>query len=220
VVRRRATVGLLLAIAGTLLLATTIDADQAFRNVARWWVYPVAALAVLNFARLALPQGSIPVPLFLLMLAGLGFAVTTNRIDRGHLMAGGGIILIMISFSLVFGIPSENTPRRLVGLFWVTRQSIAGRMPKYVKMTACLGAILVTFTNASLREDVDVEMTVVAGYIRLTVPSLWQIAVTSSAGAAFAIREEGVGPPPLDDTMPRMRLHILGLGGTLAVCRQ
>ncbi|MGW6736172.1 hypothetical protein [Streptomyces sp. NPDC055013] len=221
--RARIWAGILAVAAGALLVGDPVHrAHAVLERTVSWWPWVLLGLASLNLLRSAVPVGSLIGPLTLGAVAVVGLAAshglegrTARDLLAPTLLAVAGAALVL-SATARFGDRTSWT--RLLATGAVV---VPARSGPTLTVRVVLGELRVDLGR--LEGAVEVNVTAIAGHVRLTVPRTGEVRV-HTAGALLtrvALPDGPSSSPPAE--LPcqegEFDVHVLGLCGAVSVSR-
>jgi hypothetical protein len=164
-----------------------------------WLAAGLAALAVLNFVRSAVPAGALVGPVALATVAAVAFAASRLAEHRWHLhptwwlMASAGGALVALGAILT--IPAEHG--RVLALGWVRRVKFDpthhGEYSAIVALGACHIDLTRLVQSATSGEEsaLTLRCIVVGGHVTLLVPIGWRIALDPTSSTVAVSVDDG-----------------------------
>lgn len=216
--RVRIWVGILAVATGALLAGDPATRTQATLSwAARWWPWALLALASVNLLRSAVPAGSLIGPVTLGAVAVVGLAVT-HGLD-GHIARDllAPTLLVVAGTALVLSAVGSGHRSNWTRLLATGAVIVPAGTGPLLTARAVLGELRADLRQ--LENDVEVNVTAVAGHVHLIVPPTSTVHV-HTLGALLT----RVTPPdsrPDESTPPEgaFTIHVLGICGAVSIAR-
>ena len=216
--RVRIWVGLFAVAGGALLVGDPAQrGETALELVGRWWPWTLLALAGLNLLRSAVPVGSLIGPLALGAVGVVGLVAVHGL--QAHLVRDQVAPALLVATGAALVLSSDRMGLRTS---W-TRLLATGDVvvPPSVRCPVTLRAVLgeLRADLGEVRGQVEVNVTAIAGHVRLTVPR----ASTVQVNAQGALLTRLPTPPSEFTRRPHSEgeftIHVLGVCGAVSISR-
>ncbi|MCL8011772.1 hypothetical protein [Streptomyces sp. AS02] len=216
--RVRIWVGILAVGTGALLAGDPAHrAHATLEWAARWWPWALLALASVNLLRSAVPAGSLIGPLFLGAVGLFGLIVSHGLDERLARDLLAPVLLAMAGAALVLS--GAHCGRRTSWTRLLATGDVvvpAGTVPP-LTVRAVLGELRADLRQ--LEDDVEVNVTAIAGHVRLTVPRTGEVRVHTPGALLTKVALPESPPEELPRHEGEFTVHVLGLCGSVSISR-
>ncbi|MHC5907278.1 hypothetical protein ACVNF4_25800 [Streptomyces sp. S6] len=216
--RARLWVGLLGIAAGALLVGDPAHrARAAVEWAAAWWPWLLLALASVNLLRAAVPSNSLIGPLLLIAIALTGF-VNSAGLDR-HLVQNLllPVALALAGMSLVLSTVRSEPGSRWTRFLTTGEVVVPADAGELLSVRAVLGELRADLRHLGPEPTVSVNVTALAGHVRLAVPQGHEITVHTLGTVLTRVTTPKPGSG--DPGQGQLVVHVLGVCGAVSVVR-
>lgn len=217
--RARIWLGLFALATGALLVGDPARrARESLLWLADWWPWVLLALALVNLLRSAVPTESLIGPLMLAGGAAAGL-LSTRGFDR-HLAQDllAPAVLALTGAFLVLSATRSPRTNSWTRLLATGDAVVPAGVPGPLTVRALFGELRADLRQLGQTSAVAVNVTAVAGHVRLTVPR--DSAVTVRTTGALLTRvtapAPAAAPGPTDH---KVVIHVLGVCGAVSITR-
>ncbi|WP_328749892.1 hypothetical protein OHT57_31140 [Streptomyces sp. NBC_00285] len=218
--RGRSRLGLLAVVVGCSLIGDPVQrAYSTWEFTARWWPWALLGLATFNLLRTAMSPASLIAPLVLATVSAAAL-LSAGDISTGMIIDFGLPAVLAVGGSLLIGTavpdqPSNHWSRTLTTGRIVIPADAAGTLT----LRSVLGELRADLTRKSAGSPTTVNITAVAGHVRVDIPRNRWVEVNASGALLTRITETGPAPDELPDPSTGFVIHVLGVCGSVGIAR-
>lgn len=216
--RVRTWVGILAVATGALLAGDPAHRTHTMLEWAvKWWPWGLLALASVNLLRSIVPAGSFVGPLVLgaIAVAGLGFTHGLNAHLARDLLAP--TVLAVAGATLVLSAARSERRTSWTRLLATGAIVVPPTTGHLLTVRAVLGELRADLRQ--LEESVEVNVTAIAGHIRLTVPRTSEVRVHAPGALLTRVTRPDSRPDEPVGPEVEFTIHVLGVCGAVSIAR-
>ncbi|GAA4068452.1 hypothetical protein [Streptomyces shaanxiensis] len=194
-------------------------AGSALEFAAEWWPWALLGLAALNLLRAAIPPASLIGPLALAAVSTVAL-VAAGEISAHLVTALALPAALALSGALLIGTAAPSgRGSRWSRTLTTGRVVIPAEASATLTLRAVLGELRADLTRKSAAKRTTVNVTAIAGHVRVAVPRDQWVKVNTSGALLTRIAETGPAPSEPPDPSTGFVIHVLGVCGSVGIVR-
>lgn len=221
--RWRVVVSLILVFVAGALTSPSLRGLVSVRRGIGVVVAAAVLLAVLGLWRSVVPRGAGRGPLLLLGLAAGVVAWQTDASARVHGAIWPAALVVGALVVALAGVPArvhvDGGPTKLHCWLWTARPALwSGQLARRLSATVVAGSATLDLTTATLANETDLNVTIVASRLTVLVPPTWHL-VPVGPIAGWWVKVEVDGSEGNCTPGALLKIHVLGAGGVVVFRR-
>lgn len=194
-------------------------ARSALEFGVRWWPWALLGLAALNLLRAAVPPSSLIGPLVLAAIATTALVQADVIGARSVADLALPVVLALSGALLVHTAAPNSRGSRWSRILTTGRVVVPADASGTLTLRAVLGELRADLTRKPAGNRTTVNVTAVAGHVRVAVPRDHWVKVHTSGAVLTRVAETGPVPSEPPDPSAGFVIHVLGVCGSVGIVR-